>query len=47
MKNKEIIKKRKDFLTGELRHVRNKDMRSILTTERDTLEWVLGDDDLE
>jgi hypothetical protein len=41
MKDIETINRRIDFLTAELSRVRNKDLRSIMTTERDALDWAV------
>jgi hypothetical protein len=41
MKDIETINRRIDFLTAELSRVKNKDLRSIMTTERDALDWAV------
>jgi hypothetical protein len=41
MKDIETINIRIDFLTSELSRVKNKDLRSIMTTERDALDWAV------
>jgi len=41
MKDVTTINKRIDLLTSELARVKNPDMRSILTTERNALVWVM------